>query len=102
MAEEDKKADRPVDKGAAPKTSNLSQLQDVTVTLSMELGRTEKTLEELVVMDEQSLVEIEKDVGEPIDILLNGKLFARGEVITVSEYFGVRVTEVIGQEQREE
>ena len=102
MAEEEKKTDRPAAENAPSKASNLAHLQDVTVTLSVELGRTEKTLEELVVMDEQSMVETDKNVGDPIDVMLNGKLFARGEVITVGEYFGVRVTEVIGQEQTEE
>ena len=44
---------------------------------------------------EQSLVELDKQVGDPIDILVNGKVFARGEVVTVSENFGVRITELV-------
>ena len=47
-------------------------------------------------MGEQSLVELDKQVGDPVDILVNGKLFARGEVVTVSENFGVRITEIMG------
>jgi flagellar motor switch protein FliN/FliY len=46
-------------------------------------------------LGEQSLVELDKQVGEPVDILVNGKIFARGEVVTVSENFGVRITELL-------
>ena len=82
-------------------TSNLSQMQDVRVTVSMELGRAEMTLDEILQVGEQSLIELQKGYGEPVDILLNGKLFARGEVVTVQENFGVRVTEIVGREQED-
>ena len=59
------------------------------------MGRTKQTLEHVLNLGEQSLVELDKQVGDPIDILVNGKIFARGEVVTVSENFGVRITELV-------
>jgi flagellar motor switch protein FliN/FliY len=92
-------ASQPQAGSAAGARGNLAQMQDMVVTVSMELGRTEKTLDELLEMGEQSLIELDRLVGEPIDILLNGKLLARGEVVTVGENFGVRVTEMVGREE---
>ena len=77
----------------------LARLRDVDVTVTMRLGSTVCTLDEVTDMGEQSLIELDKQVGEPVDVLVNGKLFARGEVVTVSENFGVRLTEIIGAEQ---
>ena len=74
---------------------NVARLMDVNLMVSIELGRTRKTLEDVTDMGEQSLVELDKQVGDPVDILVNGRLFARGEVVTVSENFGVRVTELV-------
>ncbi len=71
------------------------RFRDMPVTISMVLGRTGQTLDELLALGEQSLIELDKRIGDPVDILLNGRLFARGEVVTVSENFGVRVTEII-------
>jgi len=74
---------------------NIARLMDVNLSVTIELGRAKQTLEEVMAMGEQSLVELNKQVGEPVDILVNGKLFARGEVVTVSENFGVRITEIL-------
>ena len=75
----------------------MAQIQDVD-EVSVELGRSTITLDQALEMGEQSLMELNRHVGEPVDVRLNGKLFARGEVVTVSENFGVRLTEIIGQE----
>ena len=88
-AEADSEAEVPV---------KTPQVEDVLVTVSMELGRNRMTLDELLNIGDQSLIELDKLVGEPIDVLLNGKVFARGEVVTVSENFGVRVTEILNGE----
>ncbi|HIG53066.1 MAG TPA: flagellar motor switch protein FliN [Candidatus Handelsmanbacteria bacterium] len=80
------------------KVSTGSRLPDVPVTVSMGLGRTMKTLNEVLSIGEQSLIELDKRVGDPIDVYLNGTLFARGEVVTVNENFGVRVTELLNPE----
>ena len=74
---------------------NIARLMDVNLNVTVELGRTKKTLEHVMNYGEQSLVELDKQVGDPIDILVNGKVFARGEVVTVSENFGVRITELV-------
>ena len=75
--------------------SNIARLMDVNLSVTIELGRTSYTMERVLNLGEQSLVELDKQVGEPGDILVNGKIFARGEVVTVSENFGVRITELV-------
>ena len=82
---------------APARPAGLEAIQDVDVEVSVELGRTTVTLDQALDMGENSMQELNRRVGEPVDIRLNGKLFARGEVVTVNEYFGVRLTEVIGQ-----
>ena len=84
-----------VDAGGAAVSPNVARLMDVNLMVSIELGRTRKTLEDVTDMGEQSLVELDKEVGELVDILVNGRLFARGEVVTVSEKFGVRIVELV-------
>ena len=78
-----------------PARDNLEILQGISTTLTVELGRTRETLDTALEWGDQSLIELDKSVGEPVDILINGELFARGEVVTVSENFGVRVTEIV-------
>ena len=98
MADEEKKDSSPQQNSAADMDGRASRLPDVPVTVSMELGRTMTTLNEMLSIGEQSLIEMDRRVGDPIDIFLNGTLFARGEVVTVNENFGVRVTEVLNPE----
>ena len=74
---------------------NIERLMDVRLTVTIELGRTRKIIQDVMELGDQSLIELEKTVGEPVDVLVNGELFARGEVVTVSENFGVRVTELV-------
>ena len=78
---------------------NTDVIGTVQLTMTAELGRTRKTIESVSGLGDQSLIEFDKGVGDPIDILLNGELFARGEVVTVGENFGVRVTEVVARPQ---
>jgi flagellar motor switch protein FliN/FliY len=65
--------------------------------MTEELGRTRDTIGNIMEYGDQSLIELDKKVSEPVEILLNGELFARGEVITVGENFGVRVIEVVSK-----
>ena len=74
---------------------SLEMVKDLQVPVSIELGRTRITLDQALNIGEQSLIELNKKVGDSVDILLNGKLFARGEIVTVGENFGVRLTEVL-------
>ena len=90
-----KKADDKQAPEVTPPRDNIELLESLQVTLTAELGRTRETIEHVVEWGEQSLVELDRSVGEPVDILLNGELFARGEVVTVSENFGVRITEIV-------
>ena len=76
----------------------FERLLDVPLTVSVELGRTRMTIDEAVEQGEQSLIELDKKVGDSVDLLINGKLFARGEVVVVNQSFGVRVVEVVGQD----
>jgi len=76
---------------------NLAQIQDVDVEVSVELGRTMLTLDQALDLGDNSVMDLNRRVGEPVEVRLNGKLFARGEVVTVSENFGVRLTEIVGQ-----
>ena len=86
--------DKPAPKATAPR-DNIELLESVQLTLTAELGRTRATIEKVHEWGEQSLVELDKTVGEPVDVLLNSQLFARGEVVSVSENFGVRITEIV-------
>ena len=75
--------------------ASFARLMAVNLSVTIELGRTRYTMERGLNLGEQSRVELDKQVGDPVDILVNGKIFARGEVVTVSENFGVRITELV-------
>lgn len=81
--------------GGGSISPNLERLMDVSLTVTIELGRTRETIETVMEYGDQSLIELDRTVGEPVDVLVNGELFARGEVVTVSENFGVRITELV-------
>jgi len=102
MAKYAAKKEAAADQAAPPEPAdNLEQLQDMEVEVSIELGRRRMTLDQALELGQQSVLELDKVVGEPVDIRLNGKLFAQGEVVTVGENFGVKLIEVIGEEQED-
>ena len=74
----------------------LDNLLTVPVRVTVEIGRTRITLAELVKLGPGSLVALDREAHEPVDILVNGKIVARGEVVTIEEKYGVRVTDVSG------
>ena len=76
---------------------SMESLNDIELDVTLELGRAEVTIEELLQLREGSVVPLDKAAGDPIDILANGRLVARGEVIVVDHKFGVRICEVISQ-----
>ncbi len=80
--------------------SNINLLMDVAMELTVELGRTRKSVKYILGMGEGTVLELDKLAGEPVDILVNGKLIARGEVVVIDENFGVRVTEIISPMDR--
>ncbi len=77
---------------------DLSALQDVELDLRIELGRTELLLDEVMKLAEGSVVPLDKLAGDPVDILVNGKLIARGEVLVLNDNFCVRVAEITAPE----
>jgi flagellar motor switch protein FliN/FliY len=80
---------------AEPPTQEINRLNDVEVTVTVELGRTELPIREVLKLRRGSVVELEKLVGQPADLLINNTLMAKGEVIVINERFGFRVTKFV-------
>ena len=76
-------------------TENIDLLLDVPLEVTVELGRTSKSIKEILDFAPGTIVELNRLAGEPIDVLVNGKYVAKGEVVVIEEAFGIRVTEVI-------
>ncbi|NJR79735.1 flagellar motor switch protein FliN [Sphingomonas corticis] len=87
----------PVDAAVA---ANLRLLQDVDVKLTVEIGSTTLSLRELLALGEASVIELDRNAGELLDVFVNGTLIGRGEVVTVGERFGVKMTELVAPEKR--
>lgn len=79
---------------------NLELILDVGLQLSVELGRTTKRIKDILELTTGSILELDKLAGEPVDIIVNGKLLAKGEVVVIDENFGVRVTEIASPLER--
>ncbi len=79
---------------------NISLLLDVPMTLTVELGRTTQLVQDILGLGEGSIIELDKLAGEPVDLLVNGKLIAKGEVVVIDENFGVRVTDIVSPAER--
>jgi flagellar motor switch protein FliN/FliY len=79
---------------------NIGLLMDVYMEMTVELGRTKKLIKEILGMGEGTIIELDKLAGEPVDILVNHKLIAKGEVVVIDENFGVRVTEIVSPMDR--
>jgi flagellar motor switch protein FliN/FliY len=84
----------PKDMGVA---ANFRLLQDVDVRLSVEVGATSMKLRELLALGESSVIELDRFANELLDVLVNGTLIGRGEVVTVGDRFGIRITELADQ-----
>jgi len=80
--------------------ANMDMILDIPVTVSVELGRSEMIIKDILQLGQGSVVELEKIAGEPMEILVNGRLVARGEVVMVEEKFGVRLTDIISPTER--
>ncbi|MBU5466768.1 flagellar motor switch phosphatase FliY [Virgibacillus sp. MSJ-26] len=79
---------------------NLDMLLDIPLKVTVELGRTNRTIKDILELSAGSIVELDKLAGEPVDILVNQKLIAKGEVVVIDENFGVRLTDIISQSDR--
>ena len=86
----------PVEVNAA----NISLIQDVPLQVTVELGRTKKSIREILEFSTGSIIELDKLAGEPVDIHVNGQLTAKGEVVVIDENFGVRITEIVSPIER--
>ena len=78
----------------------MDLILDVPLDLSVVLGRSKKTIKDILSFNTGSVIELEKLTDEPLEILLNGKLIATGEVVVINENFGVRITNILSQKQR--
>ena len=91
--------------GAAPAAAgradgDLALVLEVPVELAVEIGRTTMTIRETLSISPGSIVALDRGAGEPVDLLVNGKRIARGEVVAIDEEFGLRVTEVVSPQRR--
>lgn len=88
------------DEGLVYDTNNIGLLMDVPLQVSVELGRTTKKIREILDFGQGSIIELDKLAGEPVDILVNGKVIAKGEVVVIDESFGVRITDILHPSKR--
>ncbi len=78
----------------------LDTILDIPVTISMEVGRSDISIRNLLQLNQGSVVELDRVAGEPLDVLVNGTLIAHGEVVVINDKFGIRLTDVISQVER--
>lgn len=81
-------------------TNNLNMLLDIPLQVTVELGRTKRSVKEILEMSGGSIIELDKLAGEPVDILVNNRFIAKGEVVVIDENFGVRITDILSQADR--
>lgn len=99
-AEGTAKAEATETKTGGVKDRNLSLIMDIPLKVTVELGRTKMPVSELLNLTQGSVIELAKLAGEPMEVLVNDKLIARGEAVVVNEKFGVRLTDIISPSER--
>lgn len=87
-------------RGAAPAPKNIDFILDIPMQVTVQVGSTRMVIRELLQLGQGSVIELEKLAGEPMEVLVNNKLVARGEVVVVNEKFGIRLTDVISAAER--
>ncbi len=91
----------PLQSAVQPKEiANIDLIMDVPLQVTVELGKSRKTIREILALGPGSVVELDKLAGEPVDLLVNGKLLAKGEVVVIDENFGIRVTDIVSPIER--
>ena len=88
------------DKTQRNESDNINMLMDVPLMLSVELARTKRYLKDILELNLGSIVSLDKPAGELVEVLVNGKLIARGEVVVIDDNFGVRITDIVGKDKR--
>lgn len=81
-------------------TRRLDLLLDVPLDVTIELGRARMTIQDLLALSPGSVIELDKIAGEPLDIVVNDRLIARGEAVVVNDKFGIRITDIISKSER--
>ena len=102
-AVEEQEGDTNQEEGGKPdevKEANLDLILDIPLSVTVELGRSKMLINDLLQLGQGSVVELTKLVGEPLEVLVNDKLVARGEVVVVNEKFGVRLTDIVTPMER--
>jgi flagellar motor switch protein FliN/FliY len=87
-----------MDDGMLP--SSLDLVMDIPLRVTVELGGTRLKIKDVLELGRGSVVELNRLAGEPVDLLVNGKLMAKGEVVVINENFGLRITEIVGRAER--
>lgn len=79
---------------------NIDILKDVAMVVTVELGRVNKSVKDILRLSKGSVIELNKMAGEPVDIMVNGHLIAKGEVVVIDEHFGIRLTSLLSAKER--
>ena len=87
-------------KSAAENLANLAALLDVQMAVSIQFGETEMLLEDVIKLGVGSIIELNSGVDEPVKLIVNGSCFARGEVVTVDAFYGIKITEITSVTER--
>ena len=87
-------------KGGMPSIQSLDFILDIPLKITVELGRSKMMIRDILQLAQGSVVELSKFAGEPLEVLVNEKLIARGEVVVVNEKFGIRLTDIISPVER--
>ena len=98
--EPDIKKEENIEKVERSSVENLRVLENIDVRLTVEVGGAEIKIRDLLRLNEGSVIELERLAGDPLDILANGTIIAKGEVVMIGERFGIRFTEVVDPEER--
>ena len=99
-AEEDDELEDAGETAPPGATKSLDLILDIPLTVTVELGRSKMLINDLLQLGQGSVIELAKLVGEPLEVLVNQKLVARGEVVVVNEKFGVRLTDIVSPMER--
>ena len=102
MSEAAKKEETHLQDVSADREPNLNMIMDIPLKLTAELGRTKIVVSDLLNLGQGSVIELNKLAGEPMEILINDKLIAKGEAVVVNDKFGVRLTDIISPKERVE
>lgn len=104
IVNQNKKSTENMEKGSRDESlqmeRNIDFLLDIPISVTVELGRTKLLLKDLIKLGEGAILELDKLEGEPVDILVNNKLIAKGEVVIINERFGVKIIDIISTQER--